>query len=189
MGGIDRSWEGSIKYRANFIFVILIAIAVTAVLIIKIKLPTTQNTAVKYWEKRLDGSVRLTSCHPYSCQNPVFSPDNQIIMFTRFLNGYNEGPSEITQLNLKSDREKIIIDAQNDNVNTPYGSWVGKMITWASDRVGDGENIFIATDDGDNLKQITANRDPNQIYIEPVFNPQNINQIIFEIGRTANQPH
>lgn len=132
-------------------------------------------------EKRADGATRLTNCYPQSCQNPVFSPDGAEIMFTRFLNGYNNGPSELVVLNLRTGREKTIVGADgSDNVNVPFGSWVGGKITFASDRTGT-EELFVATSEGKNIRQVTKHEDAGSVYIEPVFNPKNTDEIVFEV--------
>ncbi|MBI5332588.1 MAG: endo alpha-1,4 polygalactosaminidase [Candidatus Aenigmarchaeota archaeon] len=184
---------------------------------------------IKSYETRDDGAVRITNCYPKSCQNPVFSPDSQKILFTRFLNGYNQGPSELVVIDIKTGQEKIIASADSDNVNVPYGSWIGSKIVFSSDISGKEEiyivnqvdnqvfitwfthteskafwctkqrmlfgvyssqlisNIliiklasYIADDNGENIQQITEHSDADEYYIEPVFNPNNAQKILFE---------
>ena len=131
---------------------------------------------------RNDSAVRITHSAPKSSQNPCFSPDGQSLIFTRFLNGYNVGPSEIVKIKTDGSEETIIVPAgESDNVNVPYGSWVGHTICFASDRGGASDEIWIADDDGKHLRQITTHPEGGGIYyIEPVFNPQNTHQIVFE---------
>ncbi len=132
--------------------------------------------------KRNDDAVKITNALPRSCQNPVFSPDGNYIVYTRFLNGYNLSPSELVKIRVDGTSEKIIVSAANSgNVNVPYGSWVGNKICFASDRAGGADEIWIVDDDGSNLKQITFHNEENGIYFtEPVFNPQNPKWIAFE---------
>ncbi len=132
---------------------------------------------------------RLTSSpNLKSAQNPCFSPDSQYILYTRFLNGYNIGPSELVKIRIDGSEEKIIVPASDsDNVNVPFGSWVGNQICFASDRGGISEEIWIVNDDGSNLQQITTHSEGNQVYyIEPVFNPKNNRQIVFEYVQDEN---
>ncbi len=133
-------------------------------------------------EQRNDNAVKITNFSPRSSQNPCFSPDGQYIIFTRFLKGYNSGASEIVKIKADGSDEKIIVPANNsNNVNVPFGSWVGNMICFASDRAGLADEIWIVNDDGSNMQQKTTHSEAGGVYyIEPVFNPQNTNQIIFE---------
>lgn len=132
--------------------------------------------------------IQITKSSPQSSQNPVFSPDDKYILFTRFKNGYNKGPSEIVKINIESRKETIIVPASDfDNVNVPYGSWVENKICFASDRGGEADEIWIVNDDGTNLRQITTHSEDNEeYYIEPVFNPTNTNQIVFEYVKGEN---
>ena len=139
---------------------------------------------------RSDSATKLTNCFPNSCQNPVFSPDGKYILFTRFINGYNKGPSELVRIDLTTKEKKIIIsDSGFDNVNVPFGSWIDDKITWASDRNGTSDEIYTANSDGTNIKQVTTHSVQDGYYIEPVFNPSNTNQIIFEVVLAENEPH
>jgi len=67
------------------------------------------DRSIKHFEERDDGSVRVTDCIPQSCQNPVFSPDGEKIVFTRWVNGYNKGPADIVKVNLKSLKEEMLV--------------------------------------------------------------------------------
>ncbi len=131
-----------------------------------------------FFEKRVDGALRITNCYPRSCQNPVFSPDSSQIIFTRFLNGYNKGPSELVKINLETGEEKIIIKADGDSVNVPYGSWIGNKIIFASDLI-DSDEIVIANDDGTAVTKVTNTKD-RSLKIEPVFNPKDTTNVVFE---------
>lgn len=141
--------------------------------------PSEKEGLIKYFEKRSDNAMRITNCYPKSCQNPVFSPNGEKIMFTRFLNGYNEGPSELVIIDVITGEEKIIVKAEADNVNVPYGSWIGNKIVFASD-IAEKDDIVVANDDGTNITPITANVKEGGLNIEPVFNPIDTTKILFE---------
>ena len=155
---------------ASILFVCIIAITISAC--------GKVNTEIE----RNDNAVKITNSTPRSSQNPVFSPEGNFIVYTRFLDGYNLGSSELVKIRRDGSDEHIIVSAANsNNVNVPYGSWVGNKICFASDRGGRADEIWLVNDDGSNLTQITFHDEYEEItYIEPVFNPQNTNQIIFE---------
>lgn len=131
---------------------------------------------------RGDDAIKITSASPKSSQNPCFSPDGQYIVYTRFLEGYNTGSSEIVKMKVDGSDEKIIVEAADSgNVNVPFGAWVGNEICFASDRAGLADEIWVVNDDGTNLRQITTHEETGGIYyIEPVFNPRKTNEIVFE---------
>ncbi len=141
-------------------------------------------------EKRNDTATKITNCNPQSCQNPVFSPDGQYILYTRFSKGYNKGPAELVKIKKDGTDEQIIVQADgSDNVCVPYGSWVGSKICFASDRAGGAEEIFIVNDDGTNIQQVTDHPEDEGYYIEPVFNPTNTDKIVFEYEPDDNSNH
>lgn len=131
---------------------------------------------------RSDNAVKITNSAPKSSQNPSFSPDGSQIVFTRFLGGYNVVPSEIVKMDADGSNEVILVPSNNaGNVSVPFGSWVNSKICFASDRAGFADEIWTVNDDGSNLMQITTHSEEDEVYyIEPVFNPQNTNQIVFE---------
>lgn len=133
-------------------------------------------------EQRDDNAVKITNSSPQSSQNPCFSPDGQQLIFTRFLDGYNAGASEIVKINTDGSGEQIVVAASNsNNVIVPFGSWVDNKICFTSDRAGLADEVWVVNDDGSNLQQITTHSEAGGIYyIEAVFNPQNTNQIVFE---------
>lgn len=131
---------------------------------------------------RGDGAVRVTDCWPQSCQNPVFSPDGKYLMYTKFAKGYNKGPAKLVKINLETKKSQIIVDMEGDNVNVPFGSWIGNKIVFSYEN-----GIAVADDDGTSIEKIASplvadrNDSQKEQYIEPVFNPTNINEIVFEI--------
>ncbi|MBI4441230.1 endo alpha-1,4 polygalactosaminidase [Candidatus Woesearchaeota archaeon] len=147
-------------------------------------------TVIPGFEARADGAVRITNCVG-SCQNPVFSPDAKQLLFTRFRNGYNTGASELVRINLDGTGEMIIVPTTvESNVNVPFGSWVGSKITWASDRAGRAEEIYVADANGANIQKVTTHDEATGSYIEPVFNPRNPSKIVFEFAPPVEtNPH
>src|SRR4030043_1985350 len=62
---------------------------------------------------RLDDAEQLTfSQNGESAQNPAFSPDGKYILFTRFKNGYNEPPSELVKIKVKTNQEAVVRPAK-----------------------------------------------------------------------------
>ncbi len=176
----------------NFIFFkVLFTISIIFTAIISVAIIELINNNYEFHQIRNDNALRLTysdgSC---SNQNPAFSPDGKYIIFTRFLNGYNIGPSQIIKLCLSNLTETILFSSEDsDNVNVPGPCWINNKICWSSDRAGESDEIYIADDTGINISQITEHPESIGYYIEPIFNPTNINQIIFEYGPSDTNPH
>ena len=124
-------------------------------------------------EARPDGALRLTEPPPdTSDQNAAFSPDGTLILFTRFDNGYNEGPAGMYLLDLVSGEiNRLFWEDDQDAVNMPGTSWnsVSDRIVFASDRAGRGE-IWTMADDGSDLFQVTEHS-TDIAYAEPTFSP------------------
>ena len=124
-----------------------------------------------------------------SCQNPAFSPDGEFVLYTRFLRGYNDGPSQIVKHELRTGRERVILDgaqADADFVNLPGPCWVGDQICFASDAnllpKEPGvwvEELYTATDEGQIVERLTYHSAGDGSCIEPLFNPKNPNRILF----------
>ena len=132
--------------------------------------------------EREDNAIQITFDAPMSSQNPVFSPDGEYILYTRFVDGYNVGASELVKVRIEDGAQEILVPAGEFNhVNVPYGAWVGNQVCFASDRGGESDEIWIMNDDGSNLRQLTFHSEDDEVYfIEPVFNPQDRNWIAFE---------
>ncbi len=151
-----------------------------------------QANAFATYITRQDSALKITNSLPRSCQNPCFSPNGNYIIYTRFMNGYNIGPAEIVKIRIDGTQEQIIVaNSGADNVIVPFGSWVMNKICFASDRGGAAEEIWLVNDDGTGLTQLTNHSPVPDLYIEPVFNPQNTNKIVFEWmnGLDESLPH
>ena len=131
---------------------------------------------------RSDNAIRLTNSAPLSSQNPVFSPDGQWILFTRFQQHYNTGTAELVKMKTDGSSQQVLISAIDaTNVNAPFGSWVGNKICYAAEKGSTPDEIYLANDDGTNEQRLTYNSTSSP-FIEPVFNPANPNKIVFEIA-------
>jgi TolB protein len=114
-----------------------------------------------------------------SDQNPAFSPDGRTILFTRFSNGYNEGPAELMLLDSATGQVALFITApDSDNVNMPGTSWnlATNRIAFSSDRE-DTDEIWTADLDGGGLLRISHTTDG--FALEPTFSPDG-EWIVFE---------
>ena len=101
-------------------------------------------------EVRPDGAERLTSPPPgASDQNPAFAPDGTRLVFTRFENGYNQGPAGLFLLDLATGQATRLTPFEDqDNVNLPGSSWnaANDRILLASDRLESNDIWRIAPD-------------------------------------------
>ncbi|MFQ5613250.1 MAG: cellulase family glycosylhydrolase [Anaerolineae bacterium] len=138
------------------------------------------------YETRPDGAVRLSDPPPgASDQNPAFSPDGDRLLFTRFENGYNDGPSALYLLDLTSGAASLLTAApDSDNVNLPGTSWNAATgrITFASDRQ-DADEVWTLAGDGSDLYRVTHHTTPGY-FIEPSFSPDGA-WIVFEADPAA----
>lgn len=134
---------------------------------------------------RPDGAQQLTTPPPgASDQNPAFSPDGDYLLFTRFYNGYNDGPADIMLL----DRDtgaivRLITASDSDNVNLPGSSWnaATQRIVFSSDRE-DTDEIWTAQEDGSDPIRVTYSLPDSAL--EPTFSPDGA-WIVFEVNQDA----
>jgi TolB protein len=134
-------------------------------------------------EQRSDGAVRLTTpSGSASDQNPAFGQDGEVVYFTRFLEGYNDGPSEIYLLDYRDGEVERIVSAEDsDNVILPGSSWntATGRIAFSSDRE-DTDEIWTMNEDGGDLFRVTYSE--NGYALEPSFSADG-QWIVFERGR------
>lgn len=93
------------------------------------------------FQKRVDGALRLTDGLG-SDQNPAFLNDD-ILAFTRFSSGYNQGPAALMGLYLDNFTEFVIWQDEAQNVNTNGNPFTPdkKQICYASD-VEDTDEVW-----------------------------------------------
>ena len=155
-------------------------------------------------ETRPDGAARLTMPPDgASDQNPAFSPDGTRLVFTRFDEGYNDGPAGLFLLDLSSDqvfpraetrseRDELPRDEtrltpveDQDNVNLPGAAWnvINDCILFASDRT-DADDLWRIAPNGTDLSRITSHSDP-PAYIEPSWSPDG-QWVVFEVSQPGD---
>ena len=85
--------------------------------------------------RRDDGAVRITP-NEGSEQNPCLSPNGGSFVFTRFHEGYNDGPSALVLWDLDTGQEEVLLDDdEHDFVNLPGRCFSpdGSLLTYSSD--------------------------------------------------------
>lgn len=132
-----------------------------------------------------DANMLIEGDRKESLQNPAFSPDGENIIYTRFQEGYNLGPSRIEIIpSSGGEPTQLTPDVAEDNdfmdVNLPGSCWNPETnrITFASDRQ-DADEIWTMSAGGTDLFRITHHTNP-PYYLEPSFSPDG-SEIVFEI--------
>jgi TolB protein len=118
-----------------------------------------------------------------SDQNPAFSPDGSHLVFTRFDEGYNDGPAGLFLFDLDSSQSARLTPVEDqDNVNLPGSAWnvTNDRIVFSSDRMEADDLWFIAPDGGD-LSRITVHSG-SPWYFEPSWSPDG-QWVVFEASR------
>ncbi len=131
-------------------------------------------------ENRNDNAVKLNINLSGSIQNPAFSPDGKIIIFTNFRKGYNKPPSDIYSFNLETEELKILVNDGSSNVNLPGECWnkISNLIVFSSDREPHDE-IFYINSDSSNGSEIAITSRQDSVAFEPTFSPDG-KWIVFE---------
>jgi TolB protein len=139
-------------------------------------------------EQRADGAVRLIDTPAEaSDQNPAFAPDGSSMIFTRFEEGYNDGPAGIFRLDLTTgDDNRLTRRGDHDNVNLPGTSWnaASNRIAFASDREETDEVWTMAADGSDPTRVTDSTMEGPSI--EPSFSPDG-EWIVFEAHAFDNE--
>lgn len=143
-------------------------------------------TGLAIAESRVDSAFRLTMPPgPASDQNPAFSPDGSRLVFSRFDNGYNEGPAGLFVLHVASGAvQRITPEEDQDNVNLPGSAWnrITDRIVFASDRA-EADDLWQMAPDGGALQRITSHSGADW-YLEPSWSPDG-QWIVFERSVSA----
>ena len=124
---------------------------------------------------RNDSSVKLEIDLSGSIQNPAFSPDGKIIVFTHFRNGYNKPPSDLYTFNLETNELKPLVVDGNSNVNLPGECWNNSInsIIFSSDKEPHDEIYFIA-ENGTTGNEIRITDRTDSVAYEPTFSPDGL---------------
>ena len=118
-----------------------------------------------------------------SAQNPAYSTDGRRVLFTVFLNGYNNGPAGLHILDRTSGETTTLLDEpEQDSVNLPGASWNGArdLITFSSDRE-DRHEVWTVNAGTLALFRVTRGVDGGEA-IEPSFSPDG-GWIVFEVSK------
>ena len=125
---------------------------------------------------RNDSAYKLEIDLEGSLQNPAFSPDGEMIVFSRFQNGYNKEPADIYTFHLKTKSVTKIVGNGYANINLPGSVWNRDKIVYSSSK-GEHDEIYMIDQNGQNEIQITE-RDTFMAY-EPSFSPDG-SYVVFE---------
>ena len=129
---------------------------------------------------RTDGAQSLSIKGKGSFQNPAWSPDNNSIILTNFLNGYNTDPADVLLYDINAGSVRKLISEGSANVNLPGSCWnaATHTIVFSSSREPHDE-IYLMDENGvsGSEKKITAR--PDRVAFEPSFSP-NGQWIVFE---------
>ncbi len=75
---------------------------------------------------RTDNAYQVIINLSGSLQNPAWSPDGELLVFTQFVNGYNEEPANICTVNLETGEVRTLFSD---------GSWIAGLLYFSSTRL------------------------------------------------------
>ncbi len=133
--------------------------------------------------KREDEAYKLGISIDGSLQNPAWSPDGNSILFTRFRNGYNEGPADLMIFDLNSLSTRTLVSDGSENINMPGSSWnpLTRKIVFASTRDPHDE-IYVIDENGTPGDERKITDRDSMVAYEPTFSPDG-RQVVFESHR------
>jgi TolB protein len=130
--------------------------------------------------KVYDETGRLRIPLEGSLQNPAWSPNGKVIVFTRFRRGYNEPPADLFTFDLTTGKVNVLISDGASNVSEPGTTWnrYTSEVIFSSDVRGHDEVWTIEVDEnGRKPRQITDRSSLSAF--EPSWAPDG-KRIVFE---------
>lgn len=129
---------------------------------------------------RMDGARPIDIPLDGSLQNPAWSPNGELLLFTRFRDGYNLGPADLFIYDFETETVRPLVMEGHANVNLPGSAWsaVADFITFSSDR-GQHDEIYLMQPDSVQGNEIQLTRRIDQMAYEPSFSPDGL-QVVFE---------
>ena len=130
--------------------------------------------------QREDGARRVNIPVNGSLQNPVWSPDGNSLLFTRFRDGYNAEPAALFVVDFSPNNIRVLILDESGNVNLPGSSWnpLTKKIVFSSSREPHDE-IYLVDDYGSPGDEVKITDRANMVAYEPSLSPDG-QWIVFE---------
>jgi TolB protein len=115
-----------------------------------------------------------------SLQNPVWSPDGNSLLFTRFRDGYNAESADLFVFDLSSSQIRVLVSDGSGNINLPGSSWnsLTNVIVFSSSREPHDE-IYLINDYGNPGNEIKITDRANMVAYEPSLSPDG-QWIVFE---------
>ncbi len=131
-------------------------------------------------EERHDSAEQLEIDLEGSLQNGAWSPDSDLIVFTRFQEAYNEEPADLFVVDLDGDSLRELVSDGSCNVNLPGSSWnsEAEQIVFSSSREPHDE-IYVIDDMGSPGDEVRITFRDDLMAYEPTFSPDG-EWVVFE---------
>jgi TolB protein len=149
----------------------LLALALSLSLACVTKIPKGQRT---------DGALHVNIALNGSLQNPAWSPDSNLLLFTRFRNGYNIEPADLLVFDTGSNARRTLVSEGSGNINLPGSSWNSptSKITFSSSREPHDE-IYLIDDHGSPGAEVQITSRATMVAYEPSLSPDG-QWVVFE---------
>ncbi|MBI4647481.1 MAG: PD40 domain-containing protein [Bacteroidia bacterium] len=136
---------------------------------------------------RSDGALRLKIETKGSVQNPAWSPNNNSVVVTNFLNGYNTDPADLLIFDINTETTNKLVADGSANVNLPGSSWnaVTHKITFSSSREPHDE-IYMIDENGSSGSEQKITERADKMAFEPSFSPDG-KWLVFESHLVDNE--
>ncbi len=123
-------------------------------------------------QTREDGAYKLNIAITGSLQNPAWSPDGKLILFTRFRGVYNKEPADLLILNLETNSLKTLVSDGSGNINLSGSCWnmLTSQIVFASTREPHDEIFVIHSSTPSGMERKITNR-KDKVSYEPSLSP------------------